>query len=117
VASKHGNKKAFRIIGKETYVFDSKKEANRFDQLYLLAKAKKIHNLCVQPEFLLMDTQKHNGITYRSVKYIADFKYTKNGKTIVEDVKSDHTRKLATYRVKIKWFLSLYGKDLTFLET
>ena len=117
MSSKHGNKKASRVLGKEVYVFDSQKEARRFDQLYLLAKAKKIQDLIIQPEFLLMDTQSHNGITYRKVKYIADFKYTKNGKTIVEDVKSDHTRKLATYRVKVKWFLSIYGKDLTFLET
>jgi len=117
MASKHGNKKTSRILGKNVYVFDSKKEAERFDHLYLLAKAKKISELIIQPEFLLMDTQAHNGITYRKVKYIADFKYVKNGKTIVEDVKSDHTRKLATYRVKVKWFLSLYGKDLTFLET
>ncbi len=117
MASKHGNKKASRTLGKEVYVFDSKKEAQRFDQLYLLAKAKKISSLVVQPAFLLMDTQSHNGITYSKVKYIADFKYIKNPKTYVEDVKSDHTRKLATYRVKIKWFLSLYGKDLIFLET
>jgi hypothetical protein len=117
MASKHGNKKTFRMVNGEKVVFDSLKEANRFDQLYLLAKAKKISKLVIQPEFLLMDTQRHGGITYSKVKYIADFKYVKNNITYVEDVKSDHTKKLATYRVKIKWFLSLYGKDLTFLET
>jgi len=117
LANKHGNKKTTRIVNGEVVVFDSKKEGGRFDELYLLAKAKKISKLVIQPEFLLMITQTHNGVTYNKVKYIADFKYVKNGITYVEDVKSDHTKKLATYRVKIKWFLSLYGKDLTFLET
>lgn len=117
MASKHGNKKTFRMLSGEKVVFDSLKEASRFDELYLLLKAKKISSLVIQPEYLLMDTQKYNGVTYRKVKYIADFKYVKNNITYVEDVKSDHTRKLATYRVKVKWFLSIYGKDLTFLET
>jgi len=115
--AKYGNKKAFRIVGGEKVMFDSRKEVSRFDQLYLLLKAKKISSLVIQPEFPLMEMQKHNGITYKSVKYVADFKYVKNNIVYVEDVKSDHTRKLSTYRVKVKWFLSLYGKDLTFLET
>lgn len=105
------------MINGKVETFDSKKEAARFDQLYLLLKAKKITKLIIQPSFLLMDTQTHNGKTYSKVKYISDFQYEKNGKTYVEDVKSDATRKITTYRVKIKWFLSLYGKDLTFLET
>jgi len=114
---KHGNKKTFRIVNKEKVVFDSMKEARRFDHLYLKLKAKEISGLIIQPEFKLMEAQTHNGITYRSVKYVADFKYVRNGKTYVEDVKSDHTKKLSTYRVKIKWWISLYGKELTFLET
>ena len=117
MASKHGNKKTFRMVNNEKVLFDSIKEANRFDQLYVLAKAKKISKLTIQPKYLLMESQTHNSITYKSVSYIADFRYVKNRITYVEDVKSDHTRKLSTYRVKIKWFLSLYGKDLTFLET
>lgn len=115
--SKHGNKKATRVVNGKIEIFDSKKEARRFDQLFIMAKAKQISQLIIQPSFPLMEAQTHNNITYRSVKYIADFKYIKNGKTIVEDVKSDHTRKLSTYRVKIKWFLSIYGKDITFIET
>lgn len=115
--AKYKNIKATRIVNGEATSFDSKKEATRYDQLYLLLKARKISSLVIQPEYLLMESQKHNGVTYRGVKYIADFKYVKNGIIYVEDVKSDHTKKLSTYRVKIKWFLSLYGKDLTFLET
>lgn len=115
--SKHKNKKTIRVLGKQKFVFDSLKEAKRFDELILLLKTKKISGLSVQPEFLLCEKQKHNNITYPKVKYVADFKYIENGKTVVEDVKSSHTSRLATYRVKIKWFLSIYGSELIFKET
>lgn len=114
--SKHGNKKTSRLVNGKIRYFDSKKEAERYDELILLLRAKKITELDIQPEFLLSDTQRHNGITYPKVKYISDFMYKQNGKTIVEDVKSSHTAKLDKYRVKIKWFLSIYGEDLTFKE-
>ena len=113
---KYGSIKQTVIIGKEKYVFDSKKEAKRFNELYLLLRANRISDLKVQPEFLLQDTQKHNGVTYSLVKYIADFSYIQNGKQIVEDVKSIATSKDKTYKVKVKWFLSLYGDKLTFKE-
>lgn len=114
--SKHKNEKDSRIVNGKIKYFDSKKEAKRFDELLLLLRAKKISELDIQPEFLLMDTQRHNGVTYPKVKYISDFQYKQNGKTIVEDVKSDHTAKLTSYRIKIKWFLSIYGNTLTFKE-
>ena len=111
--NKYGNKKTFRIIGKERYEFDSLKEAKRFDELYLLLKAKKISDLKLQPEFILADTQYNNGKTYPKVKYISDFKYIKNEKTVVEDVKGMRTTQ---YIIKAKWFLSLYGDRLIFKE-
>ena len=115
--SKHGNKKTPRTVNGKIKYFDSKKEAERYDELMLLLRSKKISELDLQPEFILCDTQRHNGITYPKVKYVSDFMYRQNGKTIVEDVKSEHTKKLDTYRVKIKWFLSIYGDKLTFRET
>lgn len=115
--TKHKNNKTPRMVNGRIKYFDSKKEAERFDELLYLLRAKKIKELDIQPEFLLMDTQKHNGITYPKVKYISDFQYVQNGKTIVEDVKSDHTAKIAAYRIKIKWFLSIYGKDIIFKES
>ncbi len=111
--TKHGNKKTPRVVNGKIYYFDSAKEAKRYDQLFILLKAKKISELDIQPEFLLHDTQYHNGKTFSKVKYIADFQYKQNGKTIVEDVKGHKTD---TYQVKIKWFLSLYGDKLTFKE-
>ena len=115
--SKHKNKKAVRIVNGSNVFFDSLKEARRFDELYVLAKAGKITDLIIQPKFLLMKPQRHNGVLYRGTSYIADFSYMKDGVKHVEDVKSEHTRGLSTYRVKIKWFLSLYGNDVVFMET
>lgn len=114
--SKYKNIKEYRIINKEKVIFDSKKEAKRYDELYALLKARKIKELVLQPEYRLMDMQKHDGVTYRGVKYVADFKYIRDDIQIVEDVKSDFTRKKDVYRVKIKWFLSLYGESLIFRE-
>lgn len=110
---KYSNKKTTRTIGRETYEFDSLKEARRFDDLILLLKAKKIEKLELQPEYILCGSFKHNGKTIRGTKYIADFRYTENGKTIVEDVKG---MKTIQYQIKMKWFLTLYGDELTFKE-
>lgn len=114
--NKYRNQKEPRVVNGKLKYFDSKKEAKRFDELCLLLKAKKISELDIQPEFILCDTQKHNNITYPKVKYYADFMYKQNEKTIVEDVKSDATSKDKAYRIKVKWFLSLYGDKIVFKE-
>lgn len=111
--NKYRNKKAKRIVGDEVYEFDSQKEAKRFDHLIALLKAKKIFDLKVQPEFILCSSFKHNGKTIRGAKYISDFQYIQDGKTIVEDVKGYKT---IQYQLKMKWFLSLYGTELSFRE-
>ena len=116
MSNKYGNKKTTRVVNGEIIGFDSRHEARRFDELYLLLKAKKIADLILQPYYLLMDTQRHNGVTYPKTSYSPDFKYMQNGKLIVEDAKSEATKKDKTYRVKVKWFLSIYGKDLIFKE-
>lgn len=113
---KYGNKKASRVVNGKIIEFDSRKEAHRYDELYILIKAGKISKLTIQPYYILMDTQKHNGKTYPKVSYSPDFRYEQDGETIVEDVKSEATKKDKTYRVKIKWFLSIYGKSLIFKE-
>lgn len=114
--AKYGNKKTTRVVNGEIVEFDSRKEAHHFDELYLLLKAKKISELRLQPHFPLMEKQVHDGKTYCAVSYNADFQYVENGKTIVEDVKSEATAKDKTYRVKVKWFLSIYGNELIFKE-
>lgn len=80
---KYRNKK----VQVDMYVFDSIAEAKRYKELKLLERAGKISNLKLQPHFLLQESFRKNGKTYRKVEYIADFKYIENGRMIVEDVK------------------------------
>lgn len=102
--NKYKNKKAFY----DGHWFDSIKEKNHYIALKQLEKADIIEDLQMQVPFLLIDTIKHNGKTYPKTKYIADFTYKRDGKLIVEDVKSEITRKDPTYRLKIKLLLSKY---------
>lgn len=88
-------------------VFDSKKEASRFIELRLLERAGKIQELRRQVEFELIPSQKLNGKTIeRKCSYRADFVYSENGKTVVEDTKGFRTKE---YIIKRKLMLYVYG--------
>lgn len=96
----------------ETYTFDSKKEAARYDELCLLLKAGKIADLRLQPQFTLKESYiTSNGDKSRSIVYKADFSYTDNNTDciVVEDVKSDVTRKNKDYRMKKKLMQEIHG--------
>lgn len=91
--------------------FDSRKEADRYQQLLLLEKAGEISKLQCQPSFLLIPTQKdkEGHVIERRCTYYADFSYyDKDGSLVVEDVKSPVT-KTPQYRIKKKLMLQLYG--------
>lgn len=64
--------------------FDSKKEANRYQELLLLEKAGVIKNLSRQVKFVLIPSQRdENGkVIERECSYKADFKYEEDGKTV-----------------------------------
>lgn len=89
----------------DMYVFDSAKEAQRYRELTLLERAEEISNLELQPRFLLQESFKKNGKTYRKIEYIADFKYIEKDKTIVEDVKGLQTD---VFKIKHKLFEKKY---------
>lgn len=99
--NKYRNKKV--IV--EDYVFDSIEESRRYKELKLLLRAGQISNLELQPHFILQDSFKKNGKTYRKIEYIADFKYIENGKIIVEDVKGMQTD---VFKLKHKLFEKKY---------
>lgn len=99
--NKYRNKKVIL----DDYVFDSIQESRRYKELKLLLKAKEIQDLELQPHFLLQESFKKNGKTYRKIEYIADFKYKENGKTIVEDVKGIQTD---VFKLKHKLFEKKY---------
>ena len=110
--NKYGNKK-IEIDGIE---FDSKKEGLRYKELRLLERAGLITDLKMQTSFELQPSFKKDGKTIRAITYRSDFDYmTKDGKHIVEDVKSKATEKDKVYRLKRKMLQYKYN-DIEFKE-
>ena len=108
--SKYHAKKC--TVGETTY--DSKKEAKRGQELEYLNIIGVIKNLERQVKFELQPAYTNNqGKKIRSISYIADFVYEKNGKKIVEDTKGFRTDK---YRIKKKIFEYKYP-EYTFVES
>ena len=111
---KYGSRKV-EIDG---HVFDSKKEATRYCQLVVMQKAGRISGLELQKPFELIPAQrepstmtktgkeKKGRVIEKAVRYVADFVYTKDGMTVVEDTKGFRT---AEYVIKRKLMLYVYG--------
>lgn len=104
-------------------IFDSTREARRWEQLLLMQKAGQIKDIQRQVEYELIPAQYESYERYskkgkrlkdgvhlieREVKYIADFVYTKveTGETIVEDAKGVRTK---DYTIKRKLMLAVHG--------
>ena len=86
--------------------FDSRKESARYSDLKLMHRAGAITDLTLQPKFdIVINGQK-------VCSYIADFSYVENGVTVVEDVKSEMTRKLPTYRLKKKLMKAVHSIEV-----
>lgn len=92
--------------------FDSKKEKDRYIELLTLEKEKVISNLQRQVPFVLQDKFEFGGKKIREIKYIADFTYIENGKTVIEDVKSEATKKDKVYQLKKKMFMYKYKNNI-----
>lgn len=94
-------------------IFDSKAEAQRYQELILLQKAGEIKGLILQPQFLLQESFRYYGKAIRAITYIADFQYfdIKTSQVIVEDVKGMETRE---FQIKKKLFLKQYGDRVQF---
>lgn len=102
--SKYGNEKT----NQDGEIYDSKKEARRAKELRMMLKGGQLAWLARQVTFVLPG----------SVTYIADFVYAENGwdegggqlwQIVVEDVKSEATKGLATYRMKKKQMEAIHG--------
>lgn len=109
MASKYKNKK----ITRDGQEFDSLKEYRRYVELSLLEKAGTIQGLKRQAVFELLpaqfektDGKKRGKCLERAVKYVADFVYSENGKTVVEDTKGVRTK---DYIIKRKLMLYFHG--------
>ena len=80
-------------------LFDSKAEAARYLELRALEKAGAITELHTQVWFELIPAMAGE----RSVNYVADFTYIKDGKMIVEDVKGVKTQAYILKRKMMLW--------------
>lgn len=112
------NKYRNRKITRNGITYDSQKEAHRHAELLLLEKAGTISGLQRQVKFVLIPAQyepdtigkrggvKRGKLIERECAYIADFVYTQDGETIVEDAKGFKTPE---YRIKKKLLLWVRG--------
>lgn len=97
----------------KTGKYASKGEAARAQELALLARAGAIADLAEQIPYLLIPAQRDAlGKAVRPCVYIADFVFTENGKTVVEDFKGMRT---PVYLIKKKLMLFVHG--ITVRET
>lgn len=112
------NKYRARKIFQNGESFDSRREYIRYCELKYLQHAGKISDLRRQVKYTLIPAQREpdtigsrggvkKGRTIeRECAYIADFVYTENGETVVEDVKGVRTTE---YIIKRKLMLYVHG--------
>jgi len=88
--------------------FPSKAEATRYGMLRMMERCGEIINLRTQVSFKLVGTSEHFPNGLEVCRYIADFVYeTKEGQTIVEDVKGYLVS--AEFRIKCKLMRLYHG--------
>jgi len=107
--SKYGNKKV--IV--DGITFDSLKEMRRWQELKLMEAGGEIRLLDRQYTFILAPAVYLGGRKKPELKYLADFVYWQDGKRVVEDVKSEITRKHPVFRVKQHLMMAIHGIELT----
>jgi hypothetical protein len=90
--------------------FDSQRERSHWFHLIQQQAAGLIRDLRLQVAFVLTERkQRDDGTWERASKYVADFTYIRDGKLVVEDVKSEATRKNRAYIQKRKQMLDKHG--------
>ena len=95
--------------------FDSKKEMYRYHDLKIMERAGEIKDLECQKVYVLIPSVKLSGRNKPPLRYSSDFSYvqTKDGKTIVEDVKGAYTAKLEAYRMRKHLMMFVHGIEIT----
>lgn len=121
--NKYHAKKAVRVLPNgEEHVFDSQREAKRYDELALMLRSGKIRDLRLQPQFTLKESYiTASGDRVRAIRYVADFAYyfwepnksidsvlTDGWNVVVEDVKSRATA-TPQYKMKKKMLQDKFG--------
>lgn len=98
--------------------FDSKREARRYMDLWLMQRAGEISGLRTQVKYELIPKQVHkDGTKEKSIEYVADFVYEQGGETVVEDSKGLRDTGNASYRLFVmKRKMMLYFHGITVRE-
>ena len=89
--AKYKNKQTIRVLNKETIVFDSIKEAARYQELKFQQYCGVISDLELQPRYILQEKFVYKSKSYGKISYYADFRYKKDSEVWVEDVKGFKT--------------------------
>ena len=98
------NKYGAKRLKIDGITFDSKLEADRYQQLQLLERAGEIKGLEYHKKFIIIPKSRYG----ENVYYEADFFYFENGKPVVEDTKSKATI-TSTYKLKKRLLAENYG--------
>jgi len=101
-----GSKWRNRHVRAYGYTFDSQAALRRYERLRLLQLSGAIDGLQVHPPYVIVDAQVIDGKREPPLRYEADFQYSRDGKTVVEDVKGAWT---AEFRIKRRVFLARYA--------
>ena len=98
--------------------FDSKREARRYMDLWMMQRLGQIANLRTQVKYPLLPKQERkDGTKERAIDYVADFVYEKDGETVAEDSKGFRNTSSATYKVFVmKRKMMLYFHGITVRE-
>ena len=107
------------------FIFDSKKEAQRYEHLKQLESAGIISHLKRQVEYELLPAVRINDTIklktkeksvirtiQRPITYKADFEYIKDGEVITEDVKASPKMIPADFKLKEKLFFYKYRRRI-----
>lgn len=91
-------------------VFDSQAEAERYRVLRVMENSGQITHLVCHPRWEIIPEQRPEGHRpFRPARYTADFSYIRDGKLVVEDVKSEYTRQEEDYKLRRKLMLLVHG--------
>ena len=103
--NRNTNKYHNHIITIDKIRFASKGEAQRYVELRDMKKKGEIINFELQPVFELQPRFTKNGIKYREIRYLADFRVTHpDGHQIIEDVKGKGGYTTPEFKLKLKMF-------------
>ena len=107
--SKYGNRKAKTEEGN----FDSQREYRRFKALKIMERAGIIQDVKHHVVFVIVDAVCYPSIDKNQTarKYEADFTYMKDGKLVVEDVKSEATI-TPLYELKKQLMIEKHGIEV-----